>query len=429
MKLFLGILLMVLPLTAQPVGGDVQSFQLPNGLRVLLLENHQHPLIRLQLRAVWAPPEIRETPPSPEIKGKPSSPKPKGETPLEPLVLGMLDQCSVGHRSRRAFNRAVEERGLRLRLSGGPDGPVWNLVGGSPEAESAFSLLADATTRPIPEGGDLDAVRLRLIHKLHEQGSQDTARINFLRLLERPDLALEPVTEIGLGQIFLKDLQRSIMTTLRPGRAVLAISGDLNLSQARQLVLVNFGTWNEGTDKNSLVAPKLASSSSTALTRPPMIVPSDRAETSLALPFHASDERQRAAQDLLSLWLPRFLGPDRCLIHPGAAGWRSLILTAEATEASLREELLALKKSGVKAEDLALTKALWVAGRRALTLHPQEQLSFAAKETLLGAEPTEQEIREIDLATFNATLQSWLNLDSARVLVFGGNQTTEPKTN
>ncbi len=106
-----------------------------------------------------------------------------------------------------------------------------------------------------------------------------------------------------------------------------------------------------------------------------------------------------------------------------------MILTAEATEASLREELLALKKSGLKAEDLALTKALWIAGRRALTLHPQEQLSFAAKETLLGAEPTEQEIREIDLATFNATLQSWLNLDSARVLVFGGNQTTEPKTN
>lgn len=446
MKLFLGILLMVFPLAAQPMGGDVQSFQLPNGLRVLLLENHQHPFIRLQLRVVWAPPEIRETPPSPEtkspeIKEKPSIPKPKGQTPPEPLVLGVLNQCSVGHRSRGAFNRAVEERGLSLRLSGGPDGPVWNLSGGSPEAESAFSLLADAATRPIPEGGDLDTLRLRLIYDIHEQGSQETARINFLRLLERPDLALEPITENGLGQIYLEDLQRSIMATLRPGRAVLAISGDLNLSQARQLVQMNFGTWNEGIDKNSLVAPKPAinstsstssTSSVSALTRPPMLVPSDRAETSLALPFHASDERQRAAQNLLSLWLPRYLGPNRCLIYPGAAGWCSLVLTTdalEASEASLREELLAIKKSGLKAGDLALAKALWIAGRRALALHPQGQLSFAAKETLLGAEPSEQEIQAVDLATFNATLQSWLNLDSARVLVFVGDQRPVPKTN
>ena len=426
MKLFLAILLMALPLAAQPMEGGVQSFRLPNGLRVVLLENHQHPLIRLQLRAVWAPPEIRETAPNPGTKGKVSNPEPKGQTPLEPLALGVLDQCSVGNRSRRAFNRAVEERGLRLRLSGGPDGPVWNLVGGSPEAESAFSLLADATTRPIPEGGDLDAVRLRLIHKLHEQGSQDTARINFLRLLERPDLALEPVTEKGLGQIHLKDLQISIRATLRPGRAVLAISGDLNLSQARQLVQLNFGAWNEGGDKSAPIAPKptinstSSSSSAMALTRPPVIVSSDRAETSIALPFHASDERRRAAQELLSLWLPRHMGPDRCRIYPGAAGWRSLVLTTEASEASLREELLALKTSGLKAEDLDQAKVLWISGRRALALHPQEQLSFAAKVALLGAGPSEQEIREVDLATFNATLRSWLNLESARVLVFGG---------
>lgn len=442
MRLLLAALLMALPAVAQPVA--VQSFQLPNGLRVLLLENHQQPLIRLQIRAVWAPMEIRETPPGPETKGKVPSPKPRSQTPLEPLALGVLDQCSVGHRNREAFNRAVEERGLSLRLSGGPDGPVWNLSGGSPETESAFLLLADAATRPIPEGGDLDALRVRLIHEIHEQGSQGIARINFLRLLERPDLALEPVTESSLGQIYLEDLQRAIMTTLRPGRAVLAISGDLNLSQARQLAQGNFGTWNEGSDMTAPIAPKSAGSSTSAtspasstsatgstiaLTRPPMVVLSDRVETNIALPFHATDEKQHAAQDLLSLWLPRYLGPNRCQIHPGAAGWRSLILTTEASEASLREDLLAVKKSGLKAKDLEQAKALWIAGRRALTLHPLEQLSFMAKETLLGAEPSEQEIQAVDLATFNTTLQSWLNLDSARVLVFGGNQMPVQKPN
>jgi predicted Zn-dependent peptidase len=438
MKLFLAILLMALPVgaqstqPAQPMREAVQSFRLPNGLRVLLLENHQHPLIRLELRALWAPMEIQEIPASLESKGKGAIPKLKDQTLIEPLVLSVLEQCSVGNRSRGAFNRAVEERGLTLRISGGPDGPVWNLAGGSPEAESAFSLLADAATRPIPEGGDLDALRLRLINELHVQGSQETARINFLHVLERPATALEPITEKSLSQIYPEDLQRAIKTTLRPGRAVLAISGDLNLSQAKQLVQMNFGTWTEDDNTSAPTAPKPAVRTNTAtkaLIRPPVILPWDRSATSIALPFYATDEGQRAAQDLLRLWLPRYLGPIRCQIHPGAAWWRSLIITSEASEAALREELSELKKSGLKSGDLAQAKALWIAGRRALALHPQEQLSFAAKETLIGAEPSEQAIQEVDLATFNATLRAWLNIESARVLIFRGNQLPVPKTN
>lgn len=432
MKIPLVAFLMALPLAAQPTAGIVQSFQLPNGLRVLLLEDHQHPMIRLQLRAVWAPAERREAPPSRETTGKAPAPEPMAPIPLEPLALRVLDQCSAGNRSRMAFNRAVEERGLSLQLSSGPDGPVWNLSGGSPEAESAFALLADAATRPIPEGGDLDIVRLRLIHELHELGSKESARSNFFRMLERPDLVLEPITEKSLGQAHLEAIQRFIVATLRPSRAVLAISGDLNLSQARQLAQVNFGAWNEANAEAAPVAPTAEAGSNgpmSAVLRPPTIVPSDRSETSIALPFRTLDGKQRAAQDLLGLWLPRRLGQHRCLVQPGAMGWRSLVLTTEAPEKSIREELLALKKSGLKAEDLEQSKVLWIAGRRALALHPNDQVSFAAKASLLGAEPSEQEIRELDLATFNETARLWLNLDSALVLVFGGNQRNVPKTN
>ncbi len=423
MRFLLAIFLLVLPLIAQPVPS--QSFQLQNGLRVLLLENHQHPLIRLQLIAVWAPLEIRAASPIPGVQGIVPSLPSHSQSPLQPLALGVLDKCSVGNRSRKAFNRAVEERGLSIQLSGGPDGPIWNLFGGSPEAESAFSLLADAATRPILEGGDLDALRLHLIHDLHDQGRQEVARINFYHLLERPDLVLEPITEKSLGQVYLEDLQRSIMATLRPDRAVLAISGDLNLSQARQLTQLNFGTWNEWGGEPISIAAK----TDRALACPPLIVPWDRAETTLALPFRATDGTQRAALDLLSLWLPRYLGSNRCTIRTGAVGWRSLILTAEAPETSLREVLLALKKSGLNPKDLEQAKALWNAGRRALALHPQEQLSFAAKEKLWGTEPSEQEIQAVDLAIFNATLQAWLDLDSARVLTFDSEQKPLPRVN
>ena len=427
--------LLALPLAAQPPGAAIESFQLPNGLRVLLLEDHQHPLIRLQLRAVWAPFEIRGISLNSEIKTAATSQKSKVQTSIEPLAMRVLEHCSVGTRSRTAFNRTVEERGLSLRLSAEPDGPVWEMTGGSPEAESAFSLLADVSTRAFPEGRDLDVMRLRLTHELHEQGSHATARIDFLRQIERPDLALEPMTENSLAQINLENLQRSISATLQPGRAVLAISGDLNLSQARQLTQLNFGTWNEGTDQvatatsrpqKGLAGPNVSIS---ALVYPRTIVPSDRSEICIALPIHATEERERAAQELLSLWLPRYLGMNRCQIRPGAAGWRSLILTSEAPLASLLEELLSLKKSGLTADALEQAKTLWIANRRALSLHPREQMSLAAKATLLGKEPSELAIQELDLTTFNATLRSWLNLESARLLVFDPDQKPAPKTN
>ncbi len=422
MKRLMAAFLLVLPMAAQTQGDReeaVQSFQMQNGLRVLLLENHQHPLIRLQLRAAWAPPEAREKAPVPESKDKLPGPKAQGPMPIETMALRMLDQCAVGHRSRRAFNRALEERGLSLHLSGEPDGPIWDLSGGSPEAELAFALLADAVARPIPQGGDLDTIRLNFINDLHEQGSQENARIAFLRQLEKPDLALEPITEKNLGGIYLEDLQRSIAASLRPNRAVLAISGDLTLSQARQMVQLNFGAWPEGNSKPAAPPPMLAVH---PLVFPPTVLPADRLETSLALSFRPADNKQRAAQELLSLWLPRSLGPDRCLIHPGAAGWRTLVLTAESPASSLKEELLAFKRSGLNARELEQSKLLWIATHRAISLHPQEQLSLTAREALLGKEPTEPEIQTMDLATFNETMRAWLDLDSARVLVFGGDQ-------
>ncbi|MDE3245100.1 MAG: insulinase family protein [Acidobacteriota bacterium] len=426
MKRLMAAILLVLPLAAQAPsdrGEEVQSFQMQNGLRVLLLENHRHPLVRLQLRAAWTPSEARVKAPVPETKSKLPGPNAAGPMSLETLALRMLDQCAAGHRSRQAFNRALEERGLSLRLSGEPDGPVWDLSGGSPEAEFAFALLADAVARPMPQGGDLDTIRLNFINDLHEQGSEENARTAFLRQLERPDLALEPITEKNLGGIYLEDLQRYIAASLRPNRAVLAISGDLTLSQARQMVQLNFGAWAEGSGKPAVLPPP---SAGRPLALPAALVPADHLETSLALSFRPKDKRQRAAQELLSLWLPRCLGPDRCQIHPGAGGWRSLVLTAETPADSLKEELSAFRQSGLQARDLEQSKALWIATRRAMALHPQEQLSWAARGALLGPEPAELDIQTIDLAAVNETLRAWLDLDSARVLVFGGNQLRFP---
>ncbi len=401
MKILLAALLLALPSAAQPL--PVQSFQLKNGLRVLLIEDHQHPVIHLQLAAGWG-----------------RSQEPKINACLGPLSLGVLDHCTVGHRSREAFNRAVEERGLALTLSGIPDGLVWNLVAGSPEAESAFALLADAVSRPFIVGGDLDDQRVRLIQEIQEKTPRDRARTTFLRQLERPDLTLEAVTEMALRHIFIEELQGFIQETLRPRRAVLAISGDLTLTQARQLTQLNFGTWAEGGDSTIQPTPE-------ALATPPIVAASDVKETSLALPFRAADAPQRAALDLLRIWLPRRLGVDRCIVHPGAAGWCSLILTTPSPTSVEKEELRALRNSGLSAKDLEQAKALWHAQDRALGLRPLERLTATTMSALLGEASSEKDIQAVNLIGLNATLRAWLNFNVARELVLGGEPIHPPQ--
>ncbi len=394
-----------LPGLAQPTAP--QAFQLKNGLRVILVEDHDHPSIHLQLSTSW--------PVGPELRRK---------ARLGPLVLRLLDHCPAGHRTREAFNRAVEERGLKLSLSDTPDGPTWDLYGGSAEIESAFGLLADSVCRPFVQGSDLEDQRVRFFHAIHTRTPREAAQTTFMSFLDRPDLPTEPITEIKLSQIYLDDVQDFIGETLRPGRGVLAISGDLNLNQARQLVQTHFGTWPEG----QVSAPLPVGD---ALPRPPVVSLSDLPSTTLALPFHPSTLSQRASMELLGLWLPRRLGEERCHIYLGAADWCSLLLLSAvvvpalgpaaptppaAPAEALKAELRALRVSGLGATDLDQARQLWIAHRHSLWLRPSVRLSLLSKEALRQQTLDESDITSLDLAAFNATLLAWLNVDGAREL-------------
>ena len=411
MKLFMAagwtILASVIPVFAQPSG--IQSFQLPNGLRVVLLENHERSLLRLQLMATWIP-----------------WPQLKAQAGVIPLSVRVLEHCGAGGRSHAAFCRDIEERGLRLRFSTTADGPVWTLQGSSTEAEAAFAFMADATARTLSDEGGIEAQRMRFGQEIDDRSTPENARITFLSALDHPDQPIQAITTRGLSKIFLEDVQIFIHETLRPPRAVLAISGDVGLAQARQLALLNFGAWGDAEAK-AMKTPDSASQPP-ALPWPIMTAPADERETLLALPFRSADGSSRAAAVLLGLLLPRKIKSGTAWIQAGADRWISLVVSSGDPVPTLQKELQSLKEAGLDSKDLEQSKLLWRAQNQARGSHPERLQLKAAIDALLGPEPGQEEIKEVGLAAFNATLRAWLKIDEARILRLGGEtQTSTPK--
>ena len=82
----------------------MQSFVLPNGLRVVHLEDHEHPLVRVQLRFQLRP---SDTPP--------------GQQGLSALALELLHHSPAGDLKPEAFDRSLTTSGISLLQVSTPD--------------------------------------------------------------------------------------------------------------------------------------------------------------------------------------------------------------------------------------------------------------------------------------------------------------------
>lgn len=158
-------------------------FTLSNGLRVVLEELHEQPLLRLELRSGWSPKTM------------------EGRS----WALGALRQAlegGAGRMSESVFGRSLQESAIRLKRRAGESFFSCALVADSRNQEAAFEHLAHAVFRPEFDKEGAEASRLKLADRIA--------------------------------------LHRHLV---RPERSVLVIRGDLDVAQARSLALLYLGTW------------------------------------------------------------------------------------------------------------------------------------------------------------------------------------------
>ena len=363
-----------------------QSFRMPNGLQVRLVEEHDRPLVRLQFRVTWNPSEV-----------------PPGKEGL----LGFLARLMAPERmNREAFTSAVEEHALRVSFQPGVRAFTWSILATSQNADPAIEYLAMAVAHPPIDGAAVESVRLQA----RKESARDRAGETFRRSLGDPTCQSLPGSA-ELASLQPQDLQRLRRRILRPEGAVLVIEGDMNLEQAKQMASQHFGAWGPGAEP-SLVggAPVMPEIRTWLVEGSPVVIQVG------SVPL-GEDLRQLAAREIAA-WLLR---RDAATTGTGVIALETGLevpLVIQASSGSLEDTLKALKTFLARSRertwtDFEIARALmtWRELATVKTLHPSqiaEELARMDPETL-AVSP--EEIRK--------AVQTWLDPSSLRWLVLG----------
>jgi len=241
--LLLSLLLLgtVQPLSGQQFPSDVpppdpvaamslprpQEELLPNGLRLVVYEDHRAPVVSivLGLRAgnAYDPP---------------------GKEGLSDLLASLLTR-GAGSLSGDSVAALVERAGASFGVVSGPDHLTLQFDTPSSEAATGFGVIANAVQHPALDSTEFAARKRERISAVSESLEDPQALAGRVFLLStysdhpygrRP----RPASLLGIG---LGDLRSYMAARFRPTGAVLIVAGDISLADASRMVRQEFGAW------------------------------------------------------------------------------------------------------------------------------------------------------------------------------------------
>ncbi len=204
-----------------------QEAVLPNGIRMLLVENHAQPVVSLTLSLPAG-----------------SRYDPAGKEGLADMVAGLLTK-GAGKRSADEMAAAIE--GVGGSLSADADAEFLTIRANTltPDAALGFALMGDAAIRPALADSELGLLRTQTLSGLQLELSQPASLA--ARYFARAVYGAHPYgrssSPESVRAITRDDLLRFQRARLRPAGALLVVAGDLTLSAARQLAAQAFSGW------------------------------------------------------------------------------------------------------------------------------------------------------------------------------------------
>ena len=219
-----------------------QRFVLPNGLTVLLVEQHKLPVVAASLVV---------------LRGSEANPI---QSPgLAAFTADMLDE---GTTTRPALQLAddVAQLGASLTTGSSSDSSYVSIAALRRNADAAFDLLADVALRPAFAPAEIERLRNERLTDLLQQ--RDDPRELSRRVFNRavygsahPYGYTEIGTEASLKAMTRADFERFWQAGYVPGNAALVVSGDISAEELRQLAGRYFGKWTGAATPVALPAP------------------------------------------------------------------------------------------------------------------------------------------------------------------------------
>jgi len=210
----------------------IQKFEFPNGLRLLVKEDHRLPFV--EYRAMFQGGVLAETP---ENNG------------LSQLTSRMLIK-GTSHRSARDIATEIESVGGSIDSYGGNNSFGVNLETMSSDFTTGLDLLADVVLNPVFPGDALEREREVQIADIYAQKDN---------LLKSASLAMRRALfgniGYGLDSTGLEEAVARLATSglksfhkklAVPNNCVLAVYGDVKTADVKSAVEKHFGHWKRG---------------------------------------------------------------------------------------------------------------------------------------------------------------------------------------
>lgn len=212
--------------------GKPQTFELPNGLKVLVVENNKLPRVSYSLTIDVAPYAENEK---------------KGVSDLTSSLMGNGTKTM----SKDAFNEETDFLGASINFSS--SGAFAN--GLSKYADRILELMADGALNPVFTQEEFDKEKAKLLEGLKSQEKSVPAiarRVENVLAYGKNHPNGEYLSEATINNVTLKDVTLNYTTYFAPQNAYLVVVGDVKFENVKKSIEKLFGPWRKGT------APKVS---------------------------------------------------------------------------------------------------------------------------------------------------------------------------
>jgi zinc protease len=208
----------------------ITTRQLPNGLKLMIVEQHELPLADFVL-----------------LVGSGSTADPASKPGIANLLSAMLREGTTSRKSLEIADQ-IAFLGIRLSPTSSWESSTLSLHTPTAQLDSALALFADVALHPSFPANEFERVRktqLTELLQLRDQGAA-IASIAFPAIIygsAHPYGAPAQGTEASVRALTTGDLQSYYQANFRPNNATLIVVGDVTPAQVEQKINALFGGW------------------------------------------------------------------------------------------------------------------------------------------------------------------------------------------
>lgn len=211
----------------------IQHLKLSNGLKVVLMEKHQVPLVQVNL-----------------LVNAGTAMDPAGQRGLASMMAAMMQE-GAGNRDALAFADAVDFLGANISVNAGMHTTTVSLFTPLSKLDSALALFADAALRPRFPAEELERNRIERLTTLlqwHDEPRVVGSTL-FNNVLFGKNHPYGPPTmgdEKTIRGFSVDDLKKFHLTHFHPNNARLIVVGDVTAKTLLPKLNTLFGKWKTG---------------------------------------------------------------------------------------------------------------------------------------------------------------------------------------